>query len=69
MGSGSSSTDSLVEVQREYAGAWVALKDGEVVDARPTPYELIAYLHSRGIVDTTIIRVPSDSEPELVGLG
>jgi hypothetical protein len=63
------SRNTLVGIQHEYAGAWVALKGGEVVDARATPYELIASLQSRGISDTTIIRVAADSEPELVGLG
>jgi hypothetical protein len=60
---------SIPEIQREYAGSWVALKDGVVVDARPTPYELVSALHERGITDTTIIRAPDHDEPELVGLG
>lgn len=69
MGELEASANSLVRLQHEYSGAWVALKDGEVVDARATPYELVAVLHSRGISDTTIVRVPGESEPELVGLG
>lgn len=60
---------NLPAIQREYAGLWVALKLGEVVDARETPYELVASLHSRSIRDTTIIRVPGLDESELVGLG
>jgi hypothetical protein len=60
---------NLAMIQREYAGAWVALKGDQVVDARPTPYELVAALHSRGIKNTTIIRVPGLDEAELVGLG
>ncbi len=63
------SRPSLVGIQKEYAGVWVALKDGEVVEARSTPYELVAILHERDITDTTIIRVPGAEEPELVGLG
>jgi hypothetical protein len=59
----------LPRIQSEYAGAWVALKGGRVVDARPTPYELVASLHERDITDTTIIRVPDRDEAELVGLG
>jgi hypothetical protein len=59
----------LPQIQREYAGFWVALKDGEVVEARRTPYELVGMLHERDIHDTTIIRVPSPEEPELIGLG
>lgn len=60
---------SIPEVQRQYAGSWVALKDGVVVDARRTPYELMSALHERGITDTTIIRAPDPDEAELVGLG
>lgn len=60
---------NLPQIQKEYAGSWVALKGGAVVDARQTPYELVAALHARGITDTTIIRVPGFDEPELVGLG
>jgi len=60
---------SVPEMQREYAGSWVAMKDGVVVDARQTPYELVSALHERGIKDTTIIRAPDVNEPELVGLG
>jgi len=61
--------ENLARIQHEYAGAWVAMKDGGVVEARPTPYELIAALHERDIVDATVIRMPAGSEPELVGLG
>jgi hypothetical protein len=61
--------ENLARVQHEYAGAWVAMKGGEVVEARPTPYELIAALHERGIVDATVVRMPAASEPELIGLG
>lgn len=61
--------DNLARVQHEYAGAWVAMKGGEVVEARSTPYELIAALHARDIVDATVVRIPGDSEPELIGLG
>jgi hypothetical protein len=59
----------LPEIQDEYVGCWIALKNGQVVDARSTPYELVDSLHDREIRDTTIIRVPSESEAELVGLG
>jgi hypothetical protein len=60
---------ALPQIQREYSGCWIALKSGQVVDARSTPYELVASLHDRGIQDTTIIRVPGEDEAELVGLG
>ena len=60
---------TLAEAQAKYPGAWVALKDGKVVEARNTPYELIKALHEREIEDTTIVRIPAIDEPELVGLG
>lgn len=60
---------TIAEAQREYAGAWVALKDGHVVEARRTPYELVQVLHERDITDTAIVRIPDLNEPELVGLG
>ena len=60
---------SMIQIRHQFAGSWVALKDGGVVEASRTPYELIAALNARNIVDTTIIRIPSESEPELVGLG
>jgi hypothetical protein len=65
----SESVTGLPQIQHEYSGCWIALKNGRVVDARGTPYELVASLHDRGIHDTTIIRVPSEDEAELVGLG
>ena len=60
---------TIAEAQREYHGAWVALKNSQVVEARRTPYELVQALHERDITDTTIIRIPDFNEPELVGLG
>ena len=59
----------MIQIRQQFAGSWVALKDGGVVEACRTPYELVAALHERNIVDTTIIRIPGESEPELVGLG
>jgi len=60
---------TIADAQVEYAGLWVALKDGKVVEARPTPHELTMALHDRDITDTTIVRMPGADEPELVGLG
>jgi hypothetical protein len=60
---------TIADAQLEFAGLWVALKDGKVVEARPTPYELTMALHERDITDTTIVRMPGTDEPELVGLG
>lgn len=63
------SLTTIVEAQAQFPGAWVAMKDGAVVEARPTPYELIRALYERNITDTTIVRIPDTNEPELVGLG
>jgi hypothetical protein len=60
---------TIADAQLDFAGLWVALKDGKVVEARPTPYELTMALHERDITDTTIVRMPGTDEPELVGLG
>jgi len=60
---------TIADAQAEYPGLWVALKDGRVVEARRTPYELTMALHEHDITDTTIVRMPAEDEPELVGLG
>ena len=53
----------------EYAGLWVAIKNGRVVEAHRTPDELVAALHRRDITDATVIRLPGEHDKELVGLG
>ncbi len=60
---------SMLEIQRQWAGSWVAVKDGEVVDARATPDMLVLALRERDIEGATIFRCPAGDEPELVGLG
>ena len=60
---------SVADLQAKYAGCWVALLDNDVVDARPTPYELVLSLRERRIEGTTILRVPADDELETVGIG
>lgn len=57
------------EIQREFAGNWVAVRDGEVVEAWENPYGLVQRLRERMIDDATIVRCPAASEPQLVGLG
>lgn len=59
----------LAGLLRPYAGKWVAIKSGEVVEVRDTPDQLVLALKERDIVNATIIRSPAESEPELVGLG
>jgi len=50
-------------------GNWVALKDGEPIDAASSPYELYMKLKLKGARGATIVRVPDPAEPEIVGLG
>ena len=59
----------IARILRETPGKWVAVKNGEAVDVRDTPYELVMALRERGIADATIIRSPGEHEAELVGLG
>lgn len=59
----------LSEALRTCPGKWIALRHGEMVEVRDTPYALVQALHERDITDATIIRAPDASEPELVGLG
>jgi hypothetical protein len=51
------------------AGQWVAVKDGKVVEAGSTPDAVGLKLRSRQIRGATILRVPAEGEPELVGIG
>jgi hypothetical protein len=60
---------SNVEVLREFAGRWVAVRDGEVVDANDTFDGLVVRLRELRERGTTIMRVPSEGEPEPVGFG
>lgn len=45
------------EIQREYAGNWVAVRDGVVVEAWGNPYGLVQRLRERMIDDATISAV------------
>ena len=51
------------------AGQWVGVKDGKVVAAGPTPDAVGMKLRSKRIRGATILRVPAEGEPELVGIG
>lgn len=57
------------ELLQGFAGKWVAVKEGEVIAAQETPDALYAHLHGKRITGATLIRVPDDEEPEMVGLG
>lgn len=60
---------SLEEAVRDVPGAWVAIKDGKVVEARRTPDEVVLALHEREIQDAYVTRIPGEHDKELVGLG
>ena len=57
------------EIGRQFAGKWVAVKDGIVVEAWDHPHGLVMRLSERGIKGATIMRCPGVGEPLLVGLG
>ena len=59
----------LADAIREFAGLWVAVKNGEVVETAESPGLLSMRLHDRDITDATVLRSPRLDEPELVGLG
>jgi hypothetical protein len=59
----------LAEDLHEFAGMWVAIKDGEVVEAGRTPDAVGMKLRARQIRDAAILRVPGEGEPDLVGIG
>jgi len=50
-------------------GKWVAIKEDEVVAVGDTPDAVYMRLHSRRVRDAIILRVPTENEPELVGIG
>jgi hypothetical protein len=59
----------LSEALQSCPGKWIAVRQGQMVDVRDSPYALVQALHERDITDATIIRAPDIGEPELVGLG
>lgn len=59
----------MAQIQRDYPGLWVAVKDDIVVMANPSPYELMMRLNERGVRGARVFRCPAIDEPELVGLG
>ena len=61
----------LSEMLRGLEGKWVAIKDGEVVEAADSADALFKRLRSKQIRDASVLRVPTEKEheAELVGLG
>ena len=51
------------------AGQRVAVKDAKVVAAGNTPDAVGMKLRSKQIRGATILRVPAEGEPELIGIG
>ena len=61
----------LSEMLRGLEGKWVAIRDGEVVEAADSADALFKRLRSKQIRDARVLRVPTEKEheAELVGLG
>jgi Family of unknown function (DUF5678) len=61
----------LSEMLRGLEGKWVAIRDGEVVEAADSADALFKRLRSKQIRDASVLRVPTEKEheAELVGLG
>lgn len=61
----------LSEMLLGLEGKWVAIKDGEVVEAADNADALFKRLRSKQIRDASVLRVPTaeEHEAELVGLG
>jgi hypothetical protein len=61
----------LSEMLQGLEGKWVAIKDGEVVEAADNADALFRRLRSKQIRGASVLRVPTEKEheAELVGLG
>ncbi len=57
------------ETLREFAGKWVAIRDGKVLAAFETFDRVYEYLEGERERGATILRVPAEDEPEMVGFG
>ena len=53
----------------QLAGKWAAMHNGEVIEAGDTFDEVMMRLHARSITSATVMRIPAETEAELVGLG
>jgi len=60
---------SLAEGIELLPGLWVAVLQGQVVEAGRTPDQVVESLHRRNIRGAAIVRMPSERDVELVGLG
>lgn len=50
-------------------GKWIAIREGKVIAAKDSSDAIFMWLRSRQIRDASVLRVPAENEPELVGLG
>lgn len=57
------------ELVRGLSRKWIALRDSEIIEVQETPDALYSALHKKQISGATVIRVPGEHEPEMVGLG
>lgn len=53
----------------QLGGQWIALRNGEVIEAGTTFDAVMLSLHRQDITNVTVMRVPAEKEAELVGLG
>ena len=60
---------ALAPLLRQVPGKWVALRNGEIVEARETLDKLVISLKERDITGVTVVRSPDQGEVELVGFG
>lgn len=58
-----------LQVLDRYVGCWVAVKDGQVVDAAKTSRELASKIHYRNLRGVVVEYVAPPSSVEKVGLG
>ncbi|MDP9206252.1 MAG: DUF5678 domain-containing protein [Gemmatimonadota bacterium] len=47
---------------KKYAGQWVAVKDGEVVFAAPSPEPIVAWLRAKQVEADLVFAVPTESQ-------
>lgn len=59
----------LAALLHEVPGKWVAIQDGEIIEARDTLDALVSAIHYRDLGEVTVVRAPAETEAEMVGLG
>ncbi len=59
----------LAAILHEVPGKWVAIQNGEIIEARDTLDALVTSIHYHDLGEVTVIRSPAETEAEMVGLG